>query len=109
MSDQPTPSLVVRDATERGRYEATLDGELAGFARYLLRPGRVVFTHTEVDPAFEGKGVASALARQALDSVRAAGLQVEPLCPFFASYIRRHKEYADLVVPPAGGGAGVAS
>ena len=29
--------------------------------------------------------------------LRAAGLKVEPLCPFIASYIERHPEYADLV------------
>ena len=49
-------------------------------------------------PGNEGKGVGSALAKGALDAVRAGGLGVEPRCPFFASYIRRHKEYADLVV-----------
>lgn len=105
MSDQPTPTMVVRDATDHGRYEVTVDGELAGFARYVRLPGRIVFTHTEVDPAFEGKGVGSTLAREALDSVRAAGLQVDPKCPFFAAYIRRHKEYADLVVASAAGEA----
>ena len=39
-------------------------------------------------------------AKSALDTVRAARLGVEPRCPFFASYIRRHKAYADLVVGP---------
>ena len=45
----------------------------------------------------EGRGIASKLAKTALDYSRAEGLTVVPLCPFIASYIERHPEYADLV------------
>lgn len=83
---------------EQSRYEARLDGALAGFAEYQLTDELVVFTHTEVDPAFEGKGVGSALARAALDDVRAsAQRQVLPLCPFISGWIAKHPDYADLV------------
>ena len=78
--------------------EARIDGNVAGIAQYLRRSDRVIFTHTEVDPAFEGRGVGSALAKGALDAVRAAGRAVEPRCPFIAAYILRHPAYADLVV-----------
>ena len=53
------------------RYEARVDGELAGSAYYDTADDLIVFTHTEVDEAFEGHGVGSALARFALDDVRA--------------------------------------
>jgi predicted GNAT family acetyltransferase len=53
--------------------------------------------HTEIDPAFEGKGLGSALAAGALDAERALGEPVVPLCPFIRSYIDRHPDYADLV------------
>ena len=80
------------------RYEAHLDGELAGFAEYQLTDRLVIFTHTQVEPKFEGKGVGSALARFALDDVRAAGTRkVLPLCPFIKGWIGKHPDYADLV------------
>ncbi len=80
------------------RYEAYVDGELAGSAYYELDDKRIVFTHTEVDDRFEGKGVGSALARFALDDVRASvGRRVVPRCPFIKGWIERHPEYADLV------------
>lgn len=91
--------IVVTDAPEASRYEAHAADRLAGFARYRLSPGRITFIHTEVDPAFEGGGVGSRLARHALDDARARGLAVRPLCPFIAAYIRHHPEYADLVEP----------
>jgi len=86
------------------RYEAHLDGELAGFAEYELTDARVVFTHTVVEDRFEGKGVGSALARFALDDVRADGTRrVLPRCPFIRGWIGKHPEYADLVDGTANG------
>jgi predicted GNAT family acetyltransferase len=61
-----------------------------------------VFTHTEVDPAFEGHGIGSALAAGALDDARRRGLVVVPSCPFIRAYITRHPEYADLLRASAG-------
>lgn len=90
----------VRHEPEQHRYAAYLDGALAGFADYRLEeaPARIVFTHTEVDPGFEGRGVGSALARAALDDVRAAGERgVVPQCPFIRGWIEKHPDYADLV------------
>jgi hypothetical protein len=87
----------VHDAPDRARYEVRLDGDLAGFAEYRDVDGARVFTHTEIFDAFEGKGVGSALAQGALEAVRGGGGRLVALCPFVASYIERHPEYADLV------------
>jgi predicted GNAT family acetyltransferase len=78
-------------------YEITVDGQHAGLAFFEERPGVVVFTHTEIDDAFEGKGIGSQLARAALDDVRARGLRVVPICPFIKGWIKRHPDYQDLV------------
>ncbi len=87
----------VHDQPDRGRFEATVDGELAGFAEYRRENGVITFTHTQVDDAFEGQGVGSTLVRGALDDARAAGLVVRPLCPFVRAYVDRHPEYQDLL------------
>jgi len=94
---EKTP-VTVQDNTERHRFEALDEaGVVAGFAAYRLRGDVVVFTHTEVDDAYEGQGVGSTLVRGALDEVRASGRTLTPLCPFVKSYIAKHPEYADLV------------
>ena len=90
-------TIDVTDNAAEHRYEAHLDGTLAGFAEYRDRPGRRIFVHPEVDDAFEGHGVGGALAAAALDDVRRLGLAVVPRCPFISAYIERHPEYADLV------------
>ncbi|HEV7172720.1 GNAT family N-acetyltransferase [Pedococcus sp.] len=89
--------ISVTDHPERHRFEATVQGELAGFAVYRLKGDTVAFVHTEVDPAFEGRGVGGALARAALDDVRRRGGRVVAQCPFIARWIQRHPDYQDLL------------
>jgi uncharacterized protein len=88
---------VVDNPVER-RYEALVGDQLAGMAEYRRAGNRVIFTHTETDADFAGKGVASRLAKGALDDVRARGLVFTPKCPFIAAYVERHPAYQDLLV-----------
>ena len=94
-----TASTRVVEVPERSRFEIHVDGRLAGFAQYrLTRPRLIVFTHTEVDDAFEGRGMGSTLVRAALDTARHRGLAVRPDCPFVSAYVARHPDdYLDLV------------
>jgi predicted GNAT family acetyltransferase len=90
--------VVVTDNPAESRYEARIGGELAGYSAYHLTRSSIVFTHTEVDPAFKGHGVGGAIAQYALDDVRAKGERdVVPVCPFIHGWIDDHPEYADLV------------
>lgn len=80
------------------RYEAKIDGSVIGFAQYELDPKRIVFTHTEVDDAYEGQGIASAMARHALDDVASQGeRRVVALCPYIKEWIARHPDYEPLL------------
>ncbi|MFP5348194.1 MAG: GNAT family N-acetyltransferase [Actinomycetes bacterium] len=94
----------VRDARQQHRYEAVVDGAVAGFSQYRLSEGVITFVHTVVDDAYEGQGIGSRLVRGALDDVRRSShLKVVAECPFVKAYIDRHAEYADLL---AGSGFG---
>lgn len=110
-----TPAPAVRASTDRrgmpqgasvtkneaaNRYEIHVDGALGGFADYIASEGTVTIPHTEIDPAFEGRGLGSALARAAIEDIQGQGLHVIPQCPFIARYIDRHPEYASMVVTP---------
>ena len=85
------------DAPDHHRYELHASGQLVGFIDYRRHGDVIRLIHTEVPPEFGGQGHASTLARSALDDARARGLTVRPDCPYVASYIRKHPEYADLV------------
>lgn len=88
----------VVDNPEEGRFELRVDDAL-GFADYHLKKDVIVFTHTELPQALRGRGLGTVLVRAALDTARRRGLQVIPLCPYVAGFIRRHPQYRDLVVP----------
>ena len=91
-------ALTVRDNPDDNRFEAVDEsGVVAGISAYRRYEDRIVFTHTEVDDAFEGQGVGSALARTALDEVRASGHSAVPQCEFIRGWIDKHPDYADLV------------
>nr|WP_026910525.1 GNAT family N-acetyltransferase [Patulibacter minatonensis] len=88
----------VRNAAEAHRYEIVEDGVVAGFAEYMeVRGDRIVFTHTEIDPAFEGKGLGSALIGAALEDARDREQLIVPICPFVAKYVHKHTEFVPFL------------
>lgn len=95
----------ISDNPDERRYEAWVGARLAGKAEYRVAGERIIFFHTEIDPAFEGKGVGSRLARGALDDARERGLRVTPKCPFIAAWIARHPDYQALVADRTRGDA----
>src|SRR3546814_14577469 len=87
----------VRDNRAEQEFELDVDGHRA-IAAYQREGGKIVFTHTEVSKAIEGRGVASKLIRAALDAARDERLKVVAQCEFVAAYIERHPEYRDLEI-----------
>jgi predicted GNAT family acetyltransferase len=88
--------IEVVDVADAQRYEARRDGTVLGFAAYQRTAELTVFTHTEIDRAFEGQGVGGVLVKAALDDVRERKLKVLAVCPFVEGWMRRHPEYAGL-------------
>jgi predicted GNAT family acetyltransferase len=90
----------VVDNPDHNRFDIRVDGARAGSAYYRLHPAgegepeRIVFTHTEVEPEFEGQGVGSKLANGALTLAKDRGLQIVAQCPFIAAYLKKHPELA---------------
>ena len=100
MADAPTDTAFqLSENPAAHRFELHVAGELAAYAEYNLLKTGMLFTHTEVLPAFEGRGVGSAIARYALDEVRRRSLLAIPVCQFIAGFLRKNPEYQDLVSP----------
>jgi predicted GNAT family acetyltransferase len=87
----------VIDNPDKSRYELHVGGEVAGIVAYRIRGQAIDLLHTEVDPGFQGGGLASKLAQATLDDARARHLEALPTCPYIRSWLRRHPDYADLV------------
>ena len=103
MTAQPNDVLddvLVCDNPEQHRYEIHVGSEIAGAADYHTQPGLVTIMHTEIDPAFEGRGLGSQFVAAMLDDVRRQEAQLLPVCPFVRAFLQRHPEYADLAWTP---------
>jgi hypothetical protein len=83
---------------ELSRYEAWLDGKLAGEAHYVRIGGVADFDHTLVPRQFEGQGIAGQLVRHVMDELRGSGeLKVKATCPYVVRWFELHPDYADLL------------
>jgi predicted GNAT family acetyltransferase len=92
-------NFTVTDVPERERFEARDEaGELAGVLTYQLTGNIIAYTHTRVEPAFEGHGAGTVLVRTGMDDARAKGRMVVPICPFLKSWLDEHQEYEPIVV-----------
>jgi predicted GNAT family acetyltransferase len=88
------------DNAELRRYEARLGERVAGFTEYRPAAGRRILVHTEVDQAFEGRGIGSRLAAGIFEDIRSSGMKATIHCPFIKRYLARHHEYDDLIASP---------
>ena len=73
--------LIIHHDPEKGRFEIRIDGVTA-VTEYIDKNHVMVFTHTEVPPELEGRGLASRLARAALEYAKWTNKKVMALCPY---------------------------
>jgi hypothetical protein len=79
------------------RFEAALNEDDLALAAYRKDGSTYVFTHTEVPPAYEGLGIAGKVVKTALETVKAEGATMIPVCPYVKAYVKRHPEYEALI------------
>jgi predicted GNAT family acetyltransferase len=86
----------VRDNSEQSRFELEVGGQIV-FARYARRGSMLLIPHVEAPIPLRGTGAASQLMTGVMEIARAEGLKVRPLCGYASAWIRRHKQYHDLL------------
>jgi predicted GNAT family acetyltransferase len=90
--------VAVVDVPTSGLFEARNgDGELVGYTSYRHNGDETFLVHTVTEPAWRGRGVATAMTVAVLELLRAAGRSVVPRCPFVRDFLARHDELRDLV------------
>ena len=97
---QPKSTVIVRHNEASQRFEAVINGLLC-HADYRMQGEIMAMVHTEVPEALEGRGIAAQLVRAAIEYARSKGLKIAAYCTYVRSYVRRHPETHDVVVPGA--------
>lgn len=88
--------LEIRDNENAKQFETRVNGHLAKI-EYMEGGNRIFLTHTEVAPQLEGQGVAALLVERVLSIIDERGQKIVPLCPYVATYIRKHPEWEKLL------------
>lgn len=89
----------VQHRPERQMFEMEFGSGRRALIEYRQMQGSLAFTHTEVPPELEGRGIGGRLVKTALDWARDQNTSVIPACSFVLAYVRRHQEYLDLMAP----------
>ncbi len=84
------------DKQDEGRFELRFEGGVA-FATYRMHGEALLLTHTEVPPAFSGRGIGSRLAEHIFEELRRSGRKAVIGCSFLADWLRRNPEYGDVI------------
>lgn len=86
------PDYDVVDNAEQSRFEIRVGDELAGYAVYKQDGSTRSFTHTVVEPRWEGRGVGTELAARALSMTRGRDLTAVPVCSFIQAHVEKHPD-----------------
>jgi predicted GNAT family acetyltransferase len=87
------------DRETKGFFKASDNGSEAGVMTYShAGEDKIIIDHTEVDPAFSGKGVGKQLLMALVAYARKEKIKVLPLCPFARSVFDKVQEIRDVLV-----------
>jgi predicted GNAT family acetyltransferase len=86
----------VRDNRERSRFELEIDGQIV-FASYRRTGSTLAILHVEAPLPLRGTGAAGRLMQGIMEIARATGAKIVPLCGYASAWLRRHREYAELL------------
>jgi uncharacterized protein len=86
-------------SAEDGKFTIAVEGKTVGLAAFGNRGNQRVFHHTEVDPAYGGRGLATILVEEALNATRDEGKRIVPLCSMVVTVLKKHPEFDDITDP----------
>lgn len=78
------------------RFELESEGLIA-FAHYELNQNILTIDHVFAPPELRNGGLASKLMTEIAQKAQAENLKITPVCSYAEAWMRRHKEFQDLL------------
>jgi uncharacterized protein len=97
MEDKSMQVPTIERSDRKRRYELRVGSDVIGFSQYRDDAGRRVFIHTEIEPDYQGHGLATQLIEWALNDTRTAGMRIGATCPTVVAYLAKNHEFDDLL------------
>jgi len=90
--------ILLKENDAKGAAIAQENGERAGMMSYSIAgTALIIIDHTEVEPAYNGKGVGKQMLYKIVDMARAKNIKIMPLCPFAASLFKKLEDIQDVL------------
>ena len=86
----------LRNNEARSRYEMDEQG-MTSWADYRLKGERLYIDHVESPVPLRGSGAAGRLMAALAQDAKQKGLKITPICGYAATWLRRSKEYRELL------------
>jgi hypothetical protein len=86
-----------KDNGKKGRFILYEKDKKAGEMTYVwVDDYKIIIDHTEVDPAYGGKGYGKELVLKAVDFARKQDIKIIPLCPFAKKVFDKDPDIQDV-------------
>lgn len=90
--------LILKEEETKGFAMARENGKRAGMMTFSIAgPELIIIDHTEVEPAFEGRGVGKELLYKIVEMARERNIKIIPLCPFANSMFKKLEDIRDVL------------
>lgn len=86
----------VTDNTAHNRYEL-VEQDMTAYADYRRDAQRLYIDYVFAPVPLRGKGTSDRLMHGVASAARDDGMKIIPICGYAAAWLRRHREYADLL------------
>lgn len=89
--------MEIIDNKENGQFEYRTEDHLA-YVTYRMRGNVMYLMYTFVPNELNGNGIASTIARKALNYAKTNNYKITVLCPFISDYVKKHPKWYQLYV-----------
>ncbi len=90
--------ILLKEESTKGFAMARYNNEPAGMMTYSIADASlIIIDHTEVEPAYNGKGVGKQMLYKIVEMAREKNIKIIPLCPFAASVFRKAVDIKDVL------------
>jgi predicted GNAT family acetyltransferase len=93
-----TDTVNIEFNEKNGNFNITSEGKKVAIMTFVFAgPDKIIIDHTEVSPAFNGKGLGKKLVEKAVEVAREKNWKIIPLCPFAKKTFDRNPQFKDVL------------
>jgi predicted GNAT family acetyltransferase len=90
--------ILIKEQESKGFAIAREDNKRAGIMTYSIPASDfIIIDHTEVEPEFNGKGVAKQLLYKIVEMAREKNIKILPLCPYANAMFKKLTDIQDVL------------